>query len=37
MSKNLLIEKELKDEINSLILEELTVNDEVLKFSKTAF
>lgn len=34
MNKNLLIEEELKDEINSLILEELTVNDEVLKFSK---
>ena len=34
MNKDLLIEEELKEEINSLILEELTVNDEVLKTSK---
>lgn len=32
--KNFLIEEELKEEINCLILEELTVNDEVLKNSK---
>lgn len=34
MSKNLLIEEELKNEINDLIIEELTVNDEVLDNSK---
>ena len=36
MNKDLLIEEELKEEINSLILEELTVNDEVLKTSLMA-
>lgn len=34
MNKNSLIEEELKNKINELILEELTVNDEVLKNSK---
>lgn len=34
MDKNLLIEEELKNEINQLILEELTVNNDVLENSK---
>lgn len=35
MHMDLLIENELKEEIYNLILEELTVNNEVLSSSKT--